>query len=143
MRKEAVMKRSRALMIAFALFAGSALAQPAVQQSHGVRWVSGGIGEDGRAELAELRPDFNLQLSFAVKREGSYLADVKVMVRDAAGRELIDAVSEGPWFFAQLPPGRYEVSATFHGVTHERAVVLREGGQRQVYLYWQEAAANG
>ena len=99
--------------------------------------LSGGIGESGREELAARQSEFSLKLVFAYA-SGSYLASVAVRIADAAsGEVLVDAVSNGPWFLADLPAGRYRVTATYEGESQSADVSVPAQGLREVTLRWQ------
>jgi len=124
------------------LWAPLALAQaPVVQAQGNVRYVSGGVGIGERLELAALHAEFNVHMTFAVKRAGNFIADVAVHVEDAGGRALLDAVSDGPWLYARLAPGRYRLRATYAGVEQTRAFQVRAGRHTELYLYWDDPAA--
>jgi hypothetical protein len=86
--------------------------------AQGFPYVSGGVGADERAALEERGKAFNVKLAFAEQR-GPYLADVNVMIVDGQGAEILSLASAGPWFYIQLPPGRYNVKATYNGQTKE------------------------
>jgi hypothetical protein len=92
-----------------------------VQTSRGITYVSGGVGAESIDRLNGLARDFNLKLVFALQ-SGSYVSDVKVAIADAAGKALLDATSDGPWFLAKLPAGTYQVAATFGGNVVKRQV---------------------
>jgi len=84
--------------------------------AQGFPYLSGGVGSDERAALEERGKAFNVKLAFAEQR-GPYLADVNVMIVDGKGAEILSLASAGPWFYIQLPPGRYNVKATYKGQT--------------------------
>jgi len=94
-----------------------------VQTEGNVSYVSGGVGADSIDRLSSLAGDFNLKLVFALK-SGEYVSGVGVVVADAAGKTLLNATSDGPWFLTRLPAGNYQVTATFEGnaVKHQIAV---------------------
>ena len=120
-----------------------ALAQAPVVQAQGeVRYVSGGIGLGERLALAAMHAEFNVHMSFAVKRAGNFLADVAVQVEDAAGREVLGATSEGPWLYARLAPGRYRLRASYAGKSQMRAFQVHAGRHTELYLYWDDPAAD-
>jgi len=134
----------RLVLIAAALLSGAppGLAQPPLVQAQGsVRYVSGGVGVGERLALAALHAEFNVHMSFAVKRTGNFIADVAVHIEDAAGKALLDAVSEGPWFYARLAPGRYRLRATYAGSAQTRDFTVRAGRHSEIYLYWDDPAA--
>jgi hypothetical protein len=114
---------------------------PQVHTDGGVRYVSGGVGESGRSELNALSNQFNLHLLFATQGSGDYLAAVRVNILDAHNESVLTAESEGPLFFAQLPPGHYTVEATPTSGTGQDQLQRKRAhidGARQLRLdfYW-------
>lgn len=114
---------------------------PVVQGQGSVRYVSGGIGVGERLELLAMHAEFNVHMTFAVKRAGNFIADVAVHVEDAAGREVLDAVSEGPWLYARLAPGRYRLRASYAGTSQTRTFQVRAARHTELTLYWDDPAA--
>lgn len=107
-----------------------------VQESQGVRYVSGGVGEGERAELNALSNQFNLRLLFAMQGSGDYLADVQVNIMDEDGRTALSAQSQGPWFFTQLPPGAYRVEVSVLNQTQQQTVHVTGSRQSHLNFYW-------
>lgn len=89
--------------------------------SHGIAYMTGGVGLDERADMARTARDFNLKLVFA-EPSRPYLADVSVEIRDKSGTTLIDTSSDGPWFFVRLPEGQYKVTVDHAGKKEEKTV---------------------
>jgi hypothetical protein len=101
-----------------------------------VTFVSGGIGESERNAMQAMKGDYNLNLLFAVKRTGRFIADVNVRIVDAKDNTLVETVADGPYLFARLKPGKYIVTAEKDGnVMHQKA---RIGDRRTTSLsfYW-------
>lgn len=113
----------------------SAWAQEPMQTEGGIVYLSGGIGLEEREALRAAARAYTLLLSFA-DRTGHYLSDVQVVIADAAGNTILEAVSQGPWFLVQLPPGTYTVVATTSGITQRQAARVRTARQTQLYFYW-------
>jgi hypothetical protein len=124
--------------VATLLLAGVALSSAAleVKATGEVRWVSGGVGTDERDEMIMALPDYNFRLLVAAEKSGAYLSGVQVVVRDAGGRAILDTPLEGPWLLSRLPPGRYEVTATYTGKPQTRTFTVPASGRREVHLYW-------
>ena len=101
----------------------SAAGDEIVQTAGGLSYVSGGVGTTSIERLNSVASDFNLKFVFALK-SGDYVSDVKVTIADAAGKMLMDAASEGPWFMARLPAGNYHVVATFAGNAEKRTIAV-------------------
>jgi hypothetical protein len=91
-----------------------------IQSDQGIRYVSGGVGEDERAALDAVSNQFNLRLIFAMQGSGEYLAWVRVNISDTRGGTALAAESHGPWFLVQLPPGEYVVEASAPGQTAQQ-----------------------
>lgn len=106
-----------------------------VREDRGIRYVSGGIGANERAELNALSHQFNLRLLFAMQA-GNYLADVRVNIINARGETVFSAQSEGPWFFVQLPPGAYTVDVDALGRTQGQTVRISGGRQSRLNFFW-------
>ena len=106
-----------------------------------VPYVTGGIGDEERELLQSRAGNYNLQLLFAVKVSGEYLASVRVSITTADGRPVLAAEGAGPWFHAQLPTGRYQVAVETGGIRQTRWIAIDGGKPTKAYFYW--PAANG
>lgn len=111
-----------------------------VHSEQGIRYISGGVGEDERLGFKALSNQFNLRLLFAMQGSGDYLAAVQVNILDAHGETILSVESEGPWFFAQLTPGNYTVEVTAPGPTDQQSqrkkVHILGSRQSQLNFYW-------
>lgn len=101
--------------------------------------LSGGVGSAERDRLAEQARGYELKLVFTTQK-GAYLADVPVQISDAKGSVVVDAVSQGPWMFVDLPGGSYTVKATYEGKTESRKVSVGKS-QKTVQFRWREPEA--
>jgi hypothetical protein len=100
-----------------------------------IPYVSGGVGLEERDALAQMSRDYNLKLSFAVS-SGNYLGDVNVVIKDVRGQVVLEAVSEGPWFFAKLPSGKYTIRVEVMGKAQQQSSQVPAKGQAQVNFFW-------
>ena len=127
-----------ALLLSAALLAPISHAQnnEAIMQTVGnVPYVSGGIGIASIDRLDSMSSQFNLKLVFALK-SGEYLSDVKVTITDAAGKAIVDTMSDGPWLLTKLPPGKYQIAASFAGNTVKRTVAVGAARLNTVDFRW-------
>ena len=116
----------------------------------GVEYASGGIGLAERRELHDHKSQFSLWVTAAAKGSGAYLSDVRLKITDVRdGRVVVDRTMDGPWFFAALPPGRYEVQGSMladgDDMTQaiKRDVQIGPGAHRQVVLRFNSKADVG
>ena len=117
-------------------FAVDAPAELAPSVEGGIAYVSGGVGKGEQQAIKDMRKDYNLQLLFAAKDTGEYLADVAVKIQDGAGKKVFETVSAGPFFLAKLPPEKYQVTADFHGKPLTRSVSVQTGGILDLNFSW-------
>lgn len=125
-----------ALLAAAVIAGGGPVFGLEVRGGDDARWVSGGIGDEERAEMLYLLPDYNLRVLTAAEKSGAYLAGTEVVVRDAAGRVLFETRLDGPLLFVRLPPGKYELQATYAGKAQTRTLTIPAAGRRELHLYW-------
>lgn len=112
-----------------------AIPAPSVREFQGVRYMTGGVTEDERAQLGGIAKDFNLKLIFAEK-SGDYLSNVAVVVSAGGGRKVLELTSEGPLVLAKLPPGEYRIAATAYGRQQTLSANVPAKGQRSLDFYW-------
>jgi hypothetical protein len=109
-------------------------AQP--QISSEISYLSGGVGADEQQSMLAARHDYNLQLTFATKVSGAYLADVPVTIRDRSGAVVAAFVSTGPLCYVKLAPGSYRILASLHGKELSQSAVIQPHRARELYFYW-------
>jgi len=101
--------------------------------------MSGGVGADERDRLIAKSHGDNLRLSFAMQN-GEYLGGAEVDIKDNKGKQILEAASSGPLFFAKLPAGSYTVEATNMGQTLTRTVNIPTEGQSPIFFTWHGSA---
>lgn len=116
-----------------------ALAQglPQPQTQGDVTFVSGGVGEDSQQAMFAMKQDYNLHLLFAKAVAGNYFAMLPVRITDASGAVVLNAVSQGPYLYAKLTPGRYTVLAAHRGVPMTKTAIVPETGAVDINFYWE------
>lgn len=105
-----------------------------IERQNGIAFITGGVSDEEQAVIENWGKGFNLRVLMALK-EGAYLSDVDVRISDAQGYTVLQTVAQGPFLYAELPPGSYTVIASARGETKEQR--LRVGQeQTQVDLRW-------
>ena len=76
----------------FAALSAHAVVNPPIHMTHGVEYMSGGIGSDEAQFMETVSPRWAATLEFAVKdhARADFAADVRVTVRDPNGRAVLD-----------------------------------------------------
>ena len=105
----------------------------------GAKFMSGGVGVEERRQMLKKAAGYDLDLSFADRR-GDYLSDVNVAVSDEHGKQVLSTTTAGPWLYAALPPGKYDVKASFGNRTEEiKDVEVSQGRLMTRLLHWDTA----
>lgn len=105
---------------------------------HGIAFVTGGVGDDEAAALRTVASRYSMAATFA-SSSGEYLSGVAVQVLKPDGALVFTAISEGPYLFAQIPPGHYRLVATSDGLKRTRTIVVPAQGGVRLTLNWPAA----
>ena len=123
-----------------ALSSAHAAVNPPIYMTHGVEYMSGGIGNDEAQLMETVSPRWPATFEFAVKdHKGSadFAAGVHVTVRDGSGTKLLDnVVSGGPFMVARLEPGTYEVEARIGSQTLKQSLTVPTGASAKAIFEW-------
>ncbi len=99
---------------------------PQANEKNGIRYVVGGVGEQSHDAMRQMAPQYNTHLVFAAEPDDHFVADVGIKVTDANGKTRFQLEPAGPMLFAQLPPGTYDVVATYRGNEKARRIDVGE-----------------
>ena len=108
---------------------------PAAKTQNGITYVTGGIGEPEASAMKAAANHYDLMLTFA-ERNGDYLANVKVTIKDLKGYTVLDTVSDGPILLANLPSGRYTVRAEADGKVLVKTANVISRHHSQFVYFW-------
>jgi hypothetical protein len=128
-----------ALALALAISVSAAAGTlPVPVTENGITYLSGGFDpEEALAMQAEVR-SYPLRLVFSSGERNDSLADVKVTIKDTAGKVLLDTFSAGPIMLVDLPAGRYTISArkSSSGPVLERSVQVTARSDERLDFHW-------
>ncbi|MET3494008.1 hypothetical protein [Variovorax boronicumulans] len=122
-----------------ALSSAQAAVNPPIYMTHGVEYMSGGIGSDEAKLMETVSPRWPATFEFAIKdRKGAdFAAGVHVTVRDGSGVALLDnVVSGGPFMVARLEPGTYEVEARIGSQVLKQQLHVLQGAPAKAVFEW-------
>jgi hypothetical protein len=123
---------SCALVLALSAFAWPAWALVEGKTAQGEPYVTGGVGATEEASLKQRSAEFSLRILVAAAGSGAYLADARVRITDAGGRQVLDVRTDGPWLLVNLKLGAYKVVATVEGQTREQATTIHAGDRHEM-----------
>lgn len=95
--------------------------------------MSGGIGEEGRAEIEAVQKNYTLKATFAGE-SGIFLDDIHVVITDATKNTVLVTDPEGPILLVKLKPGKYMVTAVTQGIVQKTNISIRNGKLTNITL---------
>jgi hypothetical protein len=129
------------LILVAAFTAANAIERGAT--STGIAYVSGGVGHSELTSLYEEKKRYSFWLTTAAKRSGSYLAAVQVRILNTRTQQpVLEHTMDGPWLFAALPVGRYQVEASYYQIgkgpvqVQKQTTTIHPGDNHQMVLYF-------
>ncbi|KAF0815231.1 hypothetical protein IGB42_00309 [Andreprevotia sp. IGB-42] len=96
-------------------------------------FTSGGVGDSEEVAIKSERANYNVHL-LLTEKSGAYLSGVQITIKDRQGNAVVDAQSEGPYFYAQLPDGQYTLAAESEGKSQQRKLLVRGGRSPDLHL---------
>jgi hypothetical protein len=105
-----------------------------VQKSGTVAYVTGGVGQEERQALEAAQNNYNLHITVS-NREGQFLADTRITIRDRKGNEILEAIA-GPIFNVQIQSGTYTVEAASSEGQIKKQTVTVGKGKRPTSLHF-------
>jgi hypothetical protein len=94
--------------------------------------MSGGVGDEARAEMRHAAGNYNVHVMFSA-RGGRYLAGIPYSVGGRHDREVYSGISEGPLLYLKLAPGSYQLVAEIDGTAQSKRIqVPADGGAIRV-----------
>ena len=112
---------------------------PAAQTQGEVSYITGGVGKAEADAMKHVARYYPLALEFVLKAkpQDEYLSKVKVRIKDAHDRMVLDVTSDGPFLLAKMPAGKYTVSAERNGKVEHRQVEIAANEHRRIVFEWQ------
>ena len=112
---------------------------PEPRKAGPVTYITGGQEEHEANAIKRAAQEYPLELVFVEKvgRREKPLAEMPVRITDDKGKVVFEGQSEGPYFIARLPKGKYTVSTRWDAWSFSREVKI--GGERQrVVFAWSQ-----
>jgi hypothetical protein len=103
-----------------------------------ITYISGGVGKSAAEAMRSVAKDYALEVVF-VQKQGQieeFLAEVNVQIQDAQKNVVLDVVTDGPYFLANLPQGRYLVIAEYEGSVKRQWVRIGIKQHKKIVFWW-------
>jgi hypothetical protein len=103
-----------------------------------VNYRTGGIGSSEAEEMREAAKNYALEVVFVqkLKEQEEFVSDVKVQIQDAQKNTVLDVITDGPFLLANLPNGKYVITADFNGDTKQQKVNVGAKKHQKIVFWW-------
>lgn len=143
MSRNHILSQSMGLCFCLISLMSSAYAIERGTTKTGISFVSGGVDQSELTALNEEKKNFSFWLTTATKGSGAYLASVRVRIINASTRiAVLEHTMDGPWLFAKLPLGRYDVEASYTEAIGQptqivkKSTTIHQGDHHQMMMYF-------
>lgn len=108
-----------------------------------VCYISGGISGDEVTQFKSRAKEYLMEIVFVQKADAAdndrieeYLADVQLQIKDSKGNVVVNTTTEGPFFLADLPLGKYQIIADHDGVVKQNVVKITARKHQRLVFLW-------
>lgn len=106
-----------------------------VTTASGIKYITGGIGDEEATAIRGMAKNFTLNLVFS-EGSGGKITGVDVVIYGSQGNAVFRVKSASPFLYVALPEGKYHVVANYDG--QKQGVVFELDGKtnKKVILNW-------
>lgn len=135
------MKTLLKIIIAAQLILMTSLAMsqiPETQNSQGISYITGGVGEgETAAILAEAKQwPLLLEMSQLENGRGVWIFGANIKIMSNAKQTIFDAQADGPYMLVNLEPGDYAIEASYQGLAQRRTFSIKANSSQKIALFW-------
>ncbi len=112
---------------------------PEIQSRSNLSCVMGGIGLDESQSMREEAKKWPLAIEFSehVDKRDAWISGARLVIINKNGKTIFDESSNGPMFLAKLAPGKYQLIASYQGVSKKKIIEIQEGKTLKESFNWQ------
>lgn len=116
---------------------------PEIESRSNLSCMIGGVGENESKAMREEAKKWPLNIEFSerVGKSDLWIAGAQLTIVNKAGNTIFEETCNGPLFLAKLVPGKYQLIATYQGVTQKRTIEIREGKSLKESFNWRGKAS--
>lgn len=134
-------KLALAFVSSFMLFAAYPVIAADAQiltSANGIKYVTGGIGDEEASAMRGMAKDFSLNLVFS-EGSGGKITGVDVVIYSNQGNVVFRIKGASPFLYVALPEGKYHVVANYDGQKQGVACELDGKTNKKVILNWKNS----
>ena len=106
--------------------------------ANGIKFVTGGIGEEESAAMRAMAKDYSLNLVFS-EGSGGRITGVNAVIYNDQGEAVFRIKGANPLLYVALPSGKYRVLASYEGEKQGVVFELDANTNKKVILNWMDS----
>lgn len=125
------------LVVAFCTSTAALADDIAIQQdSHGVDFVTGGIGSEEVEAMEVFKKQFNLYFLFSEGKVGRVIDDINISITDNKNQTVFALEHAAPRLLLNLPSGKYQATASYLGNEQRYRFTHDAKKHQRIILNW-------
>lgn len=112
---------------------------PEIQSRSNLSCMMGGVGKDESDSMREEAKKWPLNIEFSehLGKSDAWISGAQLTILNKDGKTIFQETCNGPMFLAKLAPGKYQLIASYQGVTKKRTIEIHEGKSLKESFNWQ------
>ena len=112
---------------------------PEIQSRSNLSCMMGGVGLDESQSMREEAKKWPLAVEFSehMGKTDAWISGARLTIINKNGKTIFDEPCNGPMFLAKLAPGKYQLIASYQGVSKKKTIEIQEGKSLKESFNWQ------
>lgn len=103
--------------------------------ANGIKYITGGIGEEEAAAMRQVAKNYSLNLVFS-EGSGGKITGVNAVIYNEHGESVFRIKGANPLLYVALPSGKYRVLASYEGQKQGFVFELDDKTNKKLILNW-------
>ena len=111
---------------------------PEIQSRSNLSCMMGGVGLDESQSMREEAKKWPLAIEFSehIDKTDAWISGTRLVIINKNGKTIFDESCNGPMFLAKLTPGKYQLIASYQGVSKKKTIEIKEGKSLKESFNW-------
>ena len=112
---------------------------PEIESRSNLSCMMGGVGLDESQSMREEAKKWPLSVEFSehMDKTDAWISGARLTIINNSGKIIFDEPCNGPMFLAKLAPGKYQLIASYQGVSKKKTIDIQEGKSLKESFNWQ------
>lgn len=112
---------------------------PEIESRSNLSCMMGGVGLDESQSMREEAKKWPLAVEFSehMDKTDAWISGARLTIINKNGKTIFDEPCNGPMFLAKLAPGKYQLIASYQGVSKKKTIDIQEGKSLKESFNWQ------